>query len=368
VSRENFERIGLSRGISRRQQKKRLRSPSFDEIVPASDEEDDGSNLSGPLPLKDTKSHQSEVEPQAESTAWSKVTGGSSMSTNVSMRDGTTRQGHDNAGLVNELDPLFDIMDEDQSINMPSHRVRAANPLVKMVDDPHVTVMDGAISVKTRLSGRNPTTPPIILGRSFKSRGSRATGVKPEPGRSSSSFIKNSLLTFEKGSLKTVKGSYKPAEENKNEMNAVDDRSDSVILRGDEIPALSGHATPQPPTADELLGLAGLDAQKADEISDFEEDPPTSVATPKPTLQRPLAAQPDPAQLAIQQRCVMYIKLKAPKISHLVFSLAVAKDKLFPSSTATGAVDTTNTAFKRSSIFDSLLVDALMSLPLLISQ
>ena len=212
-------------------------------------------------------------------------------------------------GGVDDPDPLFDAMDDGQSVNLPSHRAREANPLVRMVDDPKLTVMDGAISVKTRLSGRSAMVAPTIPEQAPKRGPSR---MKPGPGRSSSGFIKNSLLTFQKGSLKSVKGSYTRPEESRNDTRAADDgfgspESDEGVP-GDETAPLSNHAISQaPPTADELLGLAGLGAQKAEEVSDFEDDLPVSTRDAASDTQLPLAPQPDPAQSALQQRWVSNI-------------------------------------------------------------
>jgi len=57
-------------------------------------------------------------------------------------------------------------------------------------------------------------------------------------------------------------------------------------------------------TADELLALAGLHAQNAETLSDFEEDASLTVQIPKPDSHSLLAPQPDSAQSAWQQRYV----------------------------------------------------------------
>ena len=89
-------------------------------------------------------------------------------------------------------------------------------------------------------------------------------------------------------------------------MRAADDGFGSP--EGDETAPLSSHAISQaPPTADELLGLAGLDAEKAEEISDFEDDAPVPTRDTTSDSQLPPAAQPDPAQSALQQRWVSNI-------------------------------------------------------------
>jgi hypothetical protein len=150
--------------------------------------------------------------------------------------------------------------------SLPSHRARAANPLVKMVDD--FGSMDGAISVKARLQGRNGTSSDApVAGPS--STPTRKSGRKPGPGRSSGGMLNkntSSLLTFEKGALKTVKGKFKAPV-------------------GEEDKAEGGSGLPDipvsPPTSDELLKLSGFDSKAAEALDDFEEDDTT--APPKET-------------------------------------------------------------------------------------
>ncbi|KAJ7774958.1 hypothetical protein B0H16DRAFT_1880134 [Mycena metata] len=150
---------------------------------------------------------------------------------------------------------------------LPSHRARAAKPLVKMIDD--FAPMDGAISVKARLRAQDGTsngdTP--VAGPSTTPRKSPR---KPGLNKNTSS-----LLTFDKGALKTVKGKFKAsAEEDKGEgaSGALDD--------GD---AMMASPVAEPPTSEELLKLGGLDSKVADELEDFEDEgvaSPTAEETP----------------------------------------------------------------------------------------
>ncbi|KAF9535264.1 hypothetical protein CPB83DRAFT_841483 [Crepidotus variabilis] len=142
-------------------------------------------------------------------------------------------------------DPLFDAPE-----NVPEHVARKENPLVNMVDDPALTPLEGGISTKTRAASKRQISSQVA---------STSKKVKPGPGRSSSGIIKNksSLLTAEKGALKSVKGRYR--------------KEDRVVASEEvEVVAVMAPSKP-PPTAEELLDLAGLDAN-ASELPDFEEE------------------------------------------------------------------------------------------------
>lgn len=259
----------------------------------------------------------------------------------------------DDTGSVDDRDPLFDEPD-GQLINLSSHRARAANPLVKMAENPNFAGMDDAISVKARLAGCKPTISSTISEKS----------KKPGPSRSSSGFLKNSLLTFQKGSLTTVKGTYKKqTDKSRSDMEVADDGYNNESMKEgedmhlDEDPHLSNNGTVQhPPTAAEL---AGLYAQNAEILPDFEEDVPTSDSQPLPQ-----SPQPDRAQLARQQRYVVDIHYQELiiiwTIAISLASLALTKDKLLPSAATTGIMNTPNATWKRPTIFDALFVYAII--------
>jgi hypothetical protein len=291
---------------SHRQQKKGFRSSSFDEIVPASDDEVDT--------LHETLAFHTQLPPLAQTSFQIQhvsrsprlnIAGGSSIVLNTSNSGDQDIGTQDDTGRADAFDPLFD-KSEEQLLRLPSHRARVANPLVKMAEDVNFAGMSGAISVKTRLAGHKSAISPTSSGKSRK----------PGPGRSSSGLIKNSLLTFQKGSLKTVKGSYKKQTQRPNSVaGSVDDRhNDEPMMEGenvhqDEEARISNNGTTQvPPTAAELLGLAGLDAQHAEILSDFEEDASPTIEISKLGSQPlpPSLLPPDPAQLARQRRCVVY--------------------------------------------------------------
>ncbi|KAF8911002.1 hypothetical protein CPB84DRAFT_1073406 [Gymnopilus junonius] len=143
--------------------------------------------------------------------------------------------------------------EEQSSSNVPLHQIRKDNPLVKMVDfDPGM--MASAIPAKAYATNRSN-------GASTSSLAPKRT--RPGPGRSSVNLLKSSLLTAEKGILKTVKGKYSKAEKNQ----AVSAPIDQMEARTEE-----NNTVPQaPPSAEELLELAGLDVQAAESLPDFEE-------------------------------------------------------------------------------------------------
>lgn len=150
---------------------------------------------------------------------------------------------------------------------VPAHRIRAANPLVHMLDD--FGDMDGAIGVKARISGKGKAD---ASGSSKPSTSNPVHRRKPGPGRSSEGFGKNkstsSLLTVDKGQLKTVKGKYVATE---------------IVARreqdeaGDGAPDILNDSSQQPrphvlgPTSGELLQLASHGAEDAEELQAFEE-------------------------------------------------------------------------------------------------
>ncbi|CAK5277651.1 unnamed protein product [Mycena citricolor] len=138
-----------------------------------------------------------------------------------------------------------------ESSKVPAHRVRAANPLVKLVDD--FAPLAGAISAKARLDARDPTSSnPLEAGPSKKKP--RKSGS----GRPSEDLIikktRSSLLTFDKGSLKTIKGKYIPPAQPESE-ETVEDAIETTV----------------PPSGEELLKLGGFDAEAADELENFED-------------------------------------------------------------------------------------------------
>lgn len=161
---------------------------------------------------------------------------------------------------------------QDDAPPLPAHRARAAKPLVKMVDD--FTSMEGAIPAKARVKGQNGASSetPEAGPSSRPAAPARKSTSKPGPGRSSQGLKKNtsSVLTFEKGALKTVKGKFM-------EKDKAEEDTGMVIDETGPIPETSEPVVP--PTGDELLKLGGFDPKAAEALDDFEDDGPAPEHT-----------------------------------------------------------------------------------------
>jgi hypothetical protein len=152
---------------------------------------------------------------------------------------------------------------EDDSRRIPAHRERLAKPRVKLVDDPSTLSMAN-VSNKTRAAGR--ATAKASSTAPTQPSPTRMTRSRPGPGRSSTGLVQqkhvSSLLIAEKGSLKTIKGKY--------------DKSPTAPeagMQSDAVDLMDVDADMEsPPSAEELLRLAGLNTKAAETLSDFEED------------------------------------------------------------------------------------------------
>ncbi|KIM49331.1 hypothetical protein M413DRAFT_21571 [Hebeloma cylindrosporum] len=170
-----------------------------------------------------------------------------------------------------------------EGVKIPAHRDRQANPLVKVAEDPSLTLIEGTISTKAYAAGRVPDHPSSSTGP--RSAASPQKRVKPGPGRDSAGLlkpkVKSSLLTAQKGTLKTIKGNYESTKvaatsSQKEEAAKVDadtDKTHKAI----------------PPSGRELLQLAGLDSQTADTLPDFEDDIIQRSHTSPPQIPSPQA-------------------------------------------------------------------------------
>ena len=171
-----------------------------------------------------------------------------------------------------DFHPLFD---EEPIERVPTLRDRLVEPRVKMIDDPKLSNIEGAIPAKANAAARMSADPssskPTVLRSDSKQSGRHS---KPGPGRSSAGLkVKNvsSLLTFSNGSLKTVKGKYvKERPRAHTDLTIRDDPPD--VLEVDD--AIGENLLPAPPpTAEELLRLAGFNTEIADTLPDYEDNP-----------------------------------------------------------------------------------------------
>lgn len=202
---------------------------------------------------------------------------------------------------LGSYDPLFDspthLSDEAPEIqnDLPLHRARTAKPLVKLIDTttPETTGKQSRIIAKARLMSMHATD---VASTSGLSRGVAKRGGKPGPGRSSAGLItknRSSLLTATKGTLKSVKGKFTGERDQPDEIEeapvapgktetdklVVTSWSDEDVVDQDQ--AMSNSQPAPPPSGDELLKLAGLQADMGT-LPDYEDD---------------LAAQPQDAKI-----------------------------------------------------------------------
>ncbi|RXW12817.1 hypothetical protein EST38_g13036 [Candolleomyces aberdarensis] len=232
--------LGLS--TPARRQSARRRKPSPVEIVPDSDEE---------------VARFMKVDDDLDSPSHSVRDATSDYGVGSTSPPGSTN--------LTTLDPLFD---EDAEAQAPAHRLKERNPLVKTFEDPVLSSNQGQLSAKSRAVGtkRKPSDP-----SSRKDPASSSTSQRPGPGRSSSGMLKKpvaSLLTAAKGALKTIKGSYRRPVEQEQKQEDQDVLSEEKEA---ESPSTECVVAKKPPTAQELLTLAGFDKQDAEALPDFED-------------------------------------------------------------------------------------------------
>ncbi|TFK42504.1 hypothetical protein BDQ12DRAFT_732150 [Crucibulum laeve] len=227
------------------------------------------------------------------------------------------------------FDPLFD---EDPS-KLPFHRDRLVNPRVKLVDDTNPAAMAGVIPAKARAVGRIATE----ASSSQPSGSSPIRDLRQLSGSKTQKKNKSSLLTFNKGGIKIIKGKYHKSTEEESAHTKITTSMD-IRQSQDEGPVI-------PPSAGELLELAGLDSDAGKALSDFEDD---AEAPPKPTVvpgaQAQQGAAPERASESPQSN----------SNASLQQSISVAKDQLFPTALSSSVSQTTRIVWKRPTIFGPL--------------
>ncbi|TFK76281.1 hypothetical protein BDN72DRAFT_227683 [Pluteus cervinus] len=329
-----------------RKKKKARRDPS-PEIIPDSDEEVTS------MVIADKPAEQPEVSPSAIAAIREKATRNLHRSSEAEVKmyqkkkmekeqaaDATAQNGtplkDKEPGKGSPEKPS-----QSRQAILPSHRARAANPLVKMVDDPQLAGLEGAISAKARVLSRpkESTTPATTSTSSAR--------PKPGPGRSSAGLLqknKSSLLTFDKGGPKTVKGRHvKPSQQNGEEQQS---RDSIDSMQVEDNPFLVADlaeepASPSPPQGPELLELAGLDPTTAEALPDFEDVQPEAVVEPVDLPAQTVSAPPK------FQSSSMWATSK-PQPSGSNQSSFIVKNMLFPNTSNVSA------AWKSTTIFDPL--------------
>lgn len=151
---------------------------------------------------------------------------------------------------------------------IPAHRAREANPLVKRMDFTGLEDVSDAISAKKRALGSQSAVPSSSKASSPTKR------AKPGPGRSSSGLLKpqkstSSLLTFEKGSLKSIKGKYS----NDLAIDFTEEKNDPGDAENSGPSPPADSSIPERPlSGEELLAIAGLGSNNTENLSDFEDE------------------------------------------------------------------------------------------------
>lgn len=252
-------KVAMTPSTSYRKNKRPRRSPSI-EIIPDSDEETEGG-----------------------------IRRGNAVS---DMQWFTSRNHHNSEQLDGSVpSPSF-------TSKLPSHRMRVEMPLVKMMDDPNLSTIDGAIPAKMRAMEKKSTF--LVTA---EERGRSTSGrSKPGPGRSSSGFISEpnaSLLTFDKSSIKTTKGTLHKSMEGENGSQDITQDTHET----DPLPEILGNVVA--PSGGELLKLAGLDPDAAQTLPDFEEEMDTIEQAPPSAAQSTLP--PDNLQPSVMRN--KYVKL-----------------------------------------------------------
>ncbi|KAG9318664.1 hypothetical protein JVU11DRAFT_757 [Chiua virens] len=193
--------------------------------------------------------------------------------------------------------PLFDSpprpsdkASEVQKDPLPHHRTRTAKPLVKFLDPTTVE----ASSKQTRITAKARLLSVSAKDASSASGPSSNTakrGKKPGPGRSSSGLTtrnRSSLLTADKGTLKSVKGKYATTASEQDQPDEIEEAplpGDNSKAEGDKLIVTSwsdedvvdqdkaaSNSQPDPPlSGKELLRLAGIH-QDSETLPDYEDN------------------------------------------------------------------------------------------------
>ncbi|KAF9053796.1 hypothetical protein BDZ89DRAFT_1056356 [Hymenopellis radicata] len=181
----------------------------------------------------------------------------------------------DPAGLFGPSSP------EPISNPVAAPRTREARPLVKRIE---ADQRGSAPSTKARAANNTPSPK-----KSRPGPGRPSTGLKPK--------AKSSLLTFTKAGPQILKGHYPRLPQNPEATsgpsrvaapsNVNDDAEMGSFMNVDDDNSPPAKDRGPPPTSEELLALAGLNAQAANELEDYEEDETPAESAP--------AAAPSPA-------------------------------------------------------------------------
>ncbi|KAL4067935.1 hypothetical protein J3A83DRAFT_4255229 [Scleroderma citrinum] len=240
--------------------------------------------------------------------------------------------------------PLFDSPPHSKSDNrerseessVPFHRIREANPLVKVMEAPVPKTSATAITAKARLMSM-PAASTSGAGP-VRATAKRGRGGAPGPVRLSSNLLtktRSSLLTASKGKLKTVKGTFAPTNTARHQPEEIEevpsawDTGDSALAitswsDGDAVgetdheDLLRTSADPKP-SGSELPKLAGT--EKDATLPDFEEDPPAQEKSVEPSEGQPMVE-------AKQEESAPSVDITADQDAQASSTLAAARDTI----------------------------------------
>ncbi|KAH7913743.1 hypothetical protein BJ138DRAFT_1177840 [Hygrophoropsis aurantiaca] len=268
----------------------------------------------------------------------------------------------DNVTTMGEAGPRHPLIDSPLRTNgsiptpksvdstVPSHRARAANPRIKLIDEPLLgKSMGSAILAKSRFMARNGqgSSSSIAEGNGDAGVGSTIEQSLIPRNSASSSKNKSSLLTVRKGALTSVKGKYRPnasstAEQSVPSSTGEQDRGFTVTSWSDadadgetdtgiDIPEVTPPPAPVPSGA-ELLEIAGL-RDDVQNLPDFEEE------------QMPVA--PGEAHRTL---------VKSAEDEATAKRIELAKEQLFPTQLSSSIPNEARPSWKESTIFGAMYV------------
>ncbi|TFK30010.1 hypothetical protein FA15DRAFT_663331 [Coprinopsis marcescibilis] len=208
--------------------------------------------------------------------------------------------GEDDINTLSEL--------ETQADKAPGHHQGTNKTLVKFDDDPNISAHDGQTTAKSHNIKRNQ----VLHGSS---------SILPSTRTNRNKNVASLLTAGKNGMLRSIKGQYHN-QSTSTQTNARDAREEPINA--------------DPPGADELLFLAGIQADEAGELADFVEDvepPPNGPVAP---------------DNSVQDQSMLHAAAQRSE------SLNLAKETLFPSSSYSDPTTTELHTWKQSTIFGPL--------------
>ena len=222
-------------------------------------------------------------------------------------------------------DPL---LGSPKATSLPSHRARAAKPLVRVANEP--IALDNGTRTKKRL-----------INHSNANEASSSTPARRAPKS------RASVLTATKTGLKTVKGKYVMNGAHASGLEQ-GDMEDTLGVGDDtmEVDAVLALETSHVivPTAQELLDSAGFDPANVEDLADFEEDVSSAVTAVTASVEN----------VVVNPKYSLNFPICTLRIDINLYSVAKAASALFPAQPSSSVFSFKS--FTRPSIFDRLCV------------